>query len=202
VRASDPQAKKRLTRIEYERLVEKGVLGPGDRLELIAGLLLAAEPQSASHYSAVRFAEMALARTFGEGWEVRTQAPIALDDASEPEPDVAVVRGGPRDYATAHPAEPVLVLEVALTSLDFDREQKSSLYARAGQPEYWIVNLVDRMLEIRRDPERPLLRRSMGGITAARMSWVRATRRVRSPRRTLRSLSAISCRSDQPRSPP
>jgi Uma2 family endonuclease len=95
---------------------------------------------------------MALARAFGEGWEIRTQAPIALDEASEPEPDVAVVRGGPRDYAAAHPAEPALVLEVALTSLDFDRERKSSLYACAGRPKYWIVNLVDRVLEIRRAP--------------------------------------------------
>jgi len=65
---------------------------------------------------------------------------------------VAVVRGELRDFVEAHPADPVLVVEVALTSLRFDREHKSSLYARAGRPEYWIVNLVDRVLEVRREP--------------------------------------------------
>ncbi len=62
------------------------------------------------------------------------------------------MRGGPRDYVDAHPADPVLVVEVALPSLGFDREHKASLYARAGRPEYWIVNLVDRALEVRRYP--------------------------------------------------
>lgn len=143
---------KRWTRVEYEKLVEKGLFAPAERIELIDGLLVVAEPQSSSHYSAVRLAERALARAFGEGWDVRAQGPIALDDASEPEPDVAVVRGGLRDYVAAHPADPVLVLEVSLTSLAFDREHKSSLYARAGRPEYWIVNLIDRVLEVRRDP--------------------------------------------------
>ncbi len=143
---------RRWTRVEYEELVEKGVFEPGERVELIDGLLLVSEPQSSSHYTAVRLVEVALTRALGPVWEVRAQGPIALDDASEPEPDVAVVRGGPRDYADAHPADPVLVVEVALSSLDFDRERKASLYARAGRPEYWIVNLVDRVLEVRREP--------------------------------------------------
>jgi len=143
---------RRWTRVEYEELVEKGVFEPGERVELIDGLLLVSEPQSSSHYTAVRLVEVALTRALGPAWEVRAQGPIALDDASEPEPDVAVVRGGPRDYADAHPANPVLVVEVALSSLDFDRERKASLYARAGRPEYWIVNLVDRVLEVCREP--------------------------------------------------
>jgi Uma2 family endonuclease len=143
---------KRWRRIEYERLVDRGVFEPGDRIELIDGLLLVSEPQSSPHYTAIRLVERALARAFGDGWDVRTQAPIALDDASEPEPDVAVVRGHLRDYAVSHPADPVLVVEVAAASLDFDREHKASLYARAGRPEYWIVNLVDRVLEVRREP--------------------------------------------------
>ena len=151
MRGSEIQIK-RWKRLEYEQLIEQGVFMPGERVELIDGLLLVAEPQSSSHYSAVRLAQLALARAFGDGWDVRAQGPIALDDASEPEPDVAVVRGGPRDYVDAHPADPVLILEVALSSLVFDREHKSSLYARAGRPEYWIVNLADRVLEIRRDP--------------------------------------------------
>jgi len=143
---------KRWKRVEYERLVDKGVFVPGDRIELIDGLLVVAEPQSSPHYTATRLVERALARAFGEGWDVRTQAPIALDDASEPEPDVAVVRGDIRDYVAVHPVDPVVVVEVALTSLASDRVHKSSLYARAGRPEYWIVNLIDRVLEVHRDP--------------------------------------------------
>src|SRR5881409_3646293 len=143
---------RRWKRLEYERLVDRGVFEPGERVELIDGLLVVAEPQSSPHYTAIRLVERALARAFGEGWDVRTQAPIALDDASEPEPDVAVVRGELRDYVEAHPADPVLVVEVALTSLASDRVHKSSLYARAGRPEYWIVNLVDRVVEVRRAP--------------------------------------------------
>jgi len=143
---------KRWKRVEYERLVDQGVFEPGDRVELIDGLLLVAEPQSSPHYTAIQLVERALSRAFGEEWTVRTQAPIALDDASEPEPDVAVVQGVIRDFARAHPVDPVLVVEVSLSSLAFDREHKASLYARAGRPEYWIVNLVDRVIEVRREP--------------------------------------------------
>jgi len=78
--------------------------------------------------------------------------PVALDDESEPEPDVAVCAGGPRDYLAGHPAQPILLVEVADASLIFDREHKGSLYARARVPDYWIVNLVDRVLEVHRDP--------------------------------------------------
>ena len=78
--------------------------------------------------------------------------PVALDDESEPEPDVAVVPGDPRDYRDAHPTRPVLVAEVALSRLGLDRDRKGSLYARAGIADYWIVNLPDRRLEGYRGP--------------------------------------------------
>jgi Uma2 family endonuclease len=145
---------KRWTRVEYEKLIDQGVFTSDDRIELIDGLLIVAEPQSAYHYGAIRLVERALTQAFGEGWDIRSQGPIALDDTSEPEPDVAVVRGTLRDYLTAHPTDPVLVVEVALSSLTLDRRYKSSLYARAGRPEYWILNLVDRVLEVRREPAR------------------------------------------------
>jgi len=147
-----PLPMKRWKRVEYERLVDRGIFEPGDRIELIDGLLLVSEPQSSFHYTAIQLVERVLSRAFGDGWTVRTQAPIALDDASEPEPDVAVVRGEIRDYATSHPADPVLVVEVAVSTLTFHREHNASLYARAGRTEYWIVNLVDRVLEVRREP--------------------------------------------------
>ena len=83
---------------------------------------------------------------------MRIQAPVSLDDESEPEPDVSVVPGSARDYSREHPARPVLVVEVAESSLALDRAHKSSLYARARLDDYWIVNLVDRVLEVCRRP--------------------------------------------------
>src|SRR5882724_3451247 len=143
---------RRWKRVEYERLIESGFFQPGDPIELVGGQLIVAEPQGSSHFAAIRAVEEALRAAFGPGWEVRTQGPIALDEESEPEPDVAVVPGTPRDYRDAHPARPVLVVEVAESSLVTDREHKGSLYARAGVGDYWIVNLVDRVLEVYREP--------------------------------------------------
>lgn len=145
---------RRWSRQEYEQLVERSFFRPDERLELLDGLLLVKEPQSSAHMTAVRLVEDALRVAFGAGWDVRTQGPIALDPRSEPEPDVSVVRGSPRDYRNAHPTSPVLVVEVALASLGLDRTRKCRAFARAGVPEYWIVNLVDRVLEVHREPVR------------------------------------------------
>jgi Uma2 family endonuclease len=144
---------RRWTRVEYERLVECGFFRPGDRVELIAGYLIVAEPQNSPHATAVGLAEDALREIFGAGWVVRVQAPIALDDDSEPESDVAVVPGARRDYREGHPRRPVLAVEVAASSLESDRWIKGSVYARAGIADYWIVNLADRLVEVYRDPE-------------------------------------------------
>jgi len=94
----------------------------------------------------------ALERVFGDGWFVQTQSPIILDDRSEPEPDVCVVRGAPRDYARAHPMHPALVVEIAQSALRIARGRKAAAYARGGIDEYWILNLEDRVLEVRRAP--------------------------------------------------
>jgi len=142
----------RWSRVEYDRLIEAGIFRPGDPIELLGGQLIVAEPQGSAHFTAIQLAEDALRAAFGPGWQVRAQGPIALDEESEPEPDVAVVPGTPRDYRDAHPARPVLVVEVAESSLATDREHKGSLYARAGIGDYWIVNLVDRVLEVYREP--------------------------------------------------
>ena len=145
---------RRWSRREYEQLVERSFFRPDERLELLEGLLLVKEPQSSAHMTAVRLVEEALRAAFGTGWDVRPQGPIALDRRSEPEPDVSVVRGSPRDYREAHPTSPVLVVEVALASLRLDRTRKCRAFARAGVPEYWILNLVDRALEVHREPGR------------------------------------------------
>jgi Uma2 family endonuclease len=140
------------TRREYRRLGDLGIIREDEPVELIGGQLIVAEPKNTPHAAAVALVADALRLAFGPGWLVRQQDPIALDDDSEPEPDVSVVRGSPRDYLTDHPARPVLVVEVAESSLRFDRREKGSLYARAGLPEYWIVNLRGRRLEVYRDP--------------------------------------------------
>ena len=149
--AQAPLTLRRWKRIEYDRLVHLGVF-EGEPLELIGGQLIVAEPKGAYHSSAVSSAEYALRAGLPSGWIVRTQQPVSLDDESEPEPDLAVVPGRPGDYRHAHPERPALAVEVSDSSLHFDRQQKGSLYARAGIEDYWIVNLVDRVLEIYRDP--------------------------------------------------
>ncbi len=149
---TSPVRTRRWSRVEYESLIDQGVFQPGERIELIGGELVVREPQRTPHATAIELALDALKEVFGPGWRVRIQLPVALDDESEPEPDVAVVPGSPRDYLPSHPARPVLIVEIAHSSLAFDREQKGSLYARAGIADYWIVNLVDRILEVYRDP--------------------------------------------------
>src|SRR5688572_12410696 len=143
---------RRFSRAEYERLIDLGMFQPGEEIELIGGQLLVAEPQGAAHYTAIVKTARALVTAFGPGWYVRTEGPIGLDDDSEPEPDVAVVPGQPDDYSRAHPSRPVLTVEVAEASLDADRQRKGSLYARAGLADYWVLNLVDRVLEVYREP--------------------------------------------------
>jgi Uma2 family endonuclease len=146
-----PLTVRRWKRVEYDRFV---ALGAFDRepLELIGGELIVAEPQGAYHASAIQRVDYAVRAALPAGWSVRVQAPVSLDDESEPEPDVAVVEGLPGSHRDAHPARPVLVIEVAESSLIFDRQRKGGLYARAGLLDYWIVNLIDHVLEVHREP--------------------------------------------------
>jgi Uma2 family endonuclease len=151
---TDEARPRRFSRAEYERLIELGVFQPGEPIELIGGQVVVAEPQGAAHYTAIMKTARTLEAAFGSGWHARTQGPVGLDDDSEPEPDVAVVPGGPDDYSRAHPSRPVLTVEVSESSLAVDRHHKGSLYARAGLADYWVLNLVDRLLEVYRDPAR------------------------------------------------
>jgi Uma2 family endonuclease len=154
-----PLRYRRWTRAEYENLVDRGVFTTDDRIELLDGLLVVREPQGDRHAATVAALHLALQRAFGRGYHVRVGSPVALDDTSEPEPDLAVVPGRPFDYRAGHPARPVLMAEVSDTSLAKDRLRKSGLYARAGIADYWVVNLVDGVLEIYREPVRAPSRR-------------------------------------------
>jgi Uma2 family endonuclease len=148
-----PPRTRRWTRVEYERLVELGIFQPGERLELLAGQLVVREPQGSRHAGTFRRLLDALRRALGDRLQIDSQLPIALDDDSEPEPDVSVVPRDPDAYLRAHPSRPVLIVEIAESSYRIDREHKASLYARAGIADYWILDVVGGALEVHRDPE-------------------------------------------------
>lgn len=147
---------KRWTRHEYDRMAELGMFSAEDRLQLIEGDILTMTPQNSPHAATIGKTQRALERLFGPNVWVRVQMPLIIDPDSEPEPDLAVVPGAPADYRDEHPRTALLVVEVSDSTLPLDRDRKRALYARAGIPEYWIVNLVERCLEIYRDPIRSL----------------------------------------------
>ena len=142
----------RLRRVEYDRAVRAGAFEPDARLELVDGGLHAMTPEGSRHATGLDLMAECLRRVFGDGFHVRIQHPVAADDYSEPEPDLAVVTGTIREYRDAHPTSAVLVVEVSNESLRYDRTVKQRLYARCGIPEYWILALPDARLEVYRDP--------------------------------------------------
>jgi Uma2 family endonuclease len=104
------------------------------------------------HAASLGLAEDTLRAAFGKGFWVRTQRPLDLGIMMEPEPDIAVVKGTPRDYSGQHPTTALLIVEVSETTLAFDRGRKASIYAAAGIQDYWILNLIDTNLEVCRAP--------------------------------------------------
>lgn len=141
----------RWTRTAYDRLVGLGAFD-GARVELIGGQVVVAAPESACHAVTIRAADHALRAVLPPELLLRVQQPVSLDDDSKPEPDLCVTPERRADGGRARPGRPVLVVEVAESSLAFDRVAKGSLYARADVRDYWIVNLVDRVIEVHRDP--------------------------------------------------
>jgi len=140
------------TREEYYKMAEAGVFRPGERVELIGGRIVTMSPQNSPHATTLTLAHEELRTLFGTGYVVRIQLPLDLNPSSQPEPDIAVVRGSIRDYASAHPTTALLVVEISESTLTFDQREKGSLYASASVPEYWVMNLLDRRLEVYRDP--------------------------------------------------
>jgi Uma2 family endonuclease len=133
------------TREEYYRLAEEGLF-LGEKVELIGGEIVTLNPQRFVHAACVDQISDLLRGLFDDRYWVRMQLPLQCAGTSEPEPDVSVVPGSRRDYSD-HPTSAVLVVEVSHTTLEYDRTQKASLYAATGIPEYWIVNLSERVLE-------------------------------------------------------
>ena len=143
---------KRWTRQEYDRMVEAGLFAPDERVELLEGEIITVTPQQSQHSACIGLVDRALRQIFGPSYWVRIQLPLIVDPDSEPEPDLAVVPGSPRDYVHDHPRTAVFVVEVADSTVAKDRTYKMRIYARAGIREYWIVNLAERCLEVYRDP--------------------------------------------------
>lgn len=147
-------ARRRFTLDEYHWLVQQGFFGD-ERVELIDGEIVCMAPTGPEHSTSNdRVSSKLILLLADKPYYVRVQNPLALG-GHEPVPDVAVVPGSPDDYRQAHPPTALLVIEIADTSLEYDRTVKMSLYASAGIPEYWIVNLVERRLEVYREPCSP-----------------------------------------------
>jgi Uma2 family endonuclease len=140
---------RRLTRTEYDRMIELGFFR-GERLELIRGTLLRMSPIGPPHATAVSRLNRLLVTRLSDRAEVRIQQPIVAADDSEPEPDVAVVPLG--DYSREHPHGALLVIEVADSSLSHDRKTKAELYAESNVREYWVVDLTGRTFEVFTEP--------------------------------------------------
>jgi Uma2 family endonuclease len=154
---SIPSEATRMSVAHYLGLVQDGVLGPDDRVELLEGVVVAMAPQNPPHASGVARANAVILEAIRGRAHVRPQLSLVLA-RSVPEPDIAVVPGMADDYQTSHPRTALLVIEVADSSLKQDRLSKAAIYAAAGIPEYWIVNLVDEVVEVMRQPDREAAR--------------------------------------------
>ena len=146
----------RLTVEQYHEMITDGILTDDDPVELLEGWLVLKMPKHPPHPVVTRLTQKALDRIVPLGWDVRVQDPITTD-TSEPEPDVSVARGDTRDYVDHHPGpkDVALAIEVAESSLARDRGLKKRIYARARIPVYWIINLIDRRVEVYSKPTGP-----------------------------------------------
>jgi Uma2 family endonuclease len=144
---------------QYHEMARVGVIEDGAPIELLDGFLVPKMTKNPAHGVGIQLLIDALTKTLPSGWLVRSQDPITTE-YSEPEPDISVVRGGPRDYLDRHPlpAEIALIVEVADSTLQRDRGIKKAIYARAGVVHYWILNLIDRQLETFADPTGPAVK--------------------------------------------
>ena len=138
----------------YHAMIGAGILTADDRVELIEGVLVSKMPKKPAHRICDERLGRILRNAVTGGWSFQPQEPITLSD-SEPEPDGAVIRGVAEDYPASHPTpdDIAMVIEVSDTTLAQDRSSKLRTYARANIPVYWIVNLVDRVIEVYSEPD-------------------------------------------------
>jgi Uma2 family endonuclease len=151
---SSQLAKHWITADEYERMGRAGIFGDDARLELLEGAIYQISPIGSPHAACVDFLSSLLNRLFGDKFIVRVQNPVRLDDYSEPQPDIALLRWRDDFYRSAHPmpADVLLTIEVADSTVETDRSYKMPLYAKAGIQEAWIINLQDETIELYAEP--------------------------------------------------
>ena len=137
-----------IRREEYDKIVALGLFD-NERVELLHGVIVPMSPHGAPHDSAIQRLNHLFMKLVGDRAAVRIQSSFAALDDSQPEPDVAIVPPG--EYHDAHPREAYLIIEVAYSSLEVDRGTKARLYAASGVPEYWVVNLIDNLIEVHSD---------------------------------------------------
>lgn len=142
----------RCTREQYERFIAAGFFRES-RYQLVRGEIIDMGKEGPRHFSVVDLAVEVLKAAFGPGFFVRNAGPLSFAD-SQPEPDVAVVRGSRLDYLATHPDTALLAVEIAETSLAYDTTTKAELYATAGIADYWVLDVVNRQLHVFRDPRR------------------------------------------------
>lgn len=141
-------SRRRFTADDYQRMGQVGILSRHDRVELIDGEIVAMTPIGPRHAACVDRATRIFVTSVGHAAIVRVQSSVRLDFFTEPEPDLVLLRPRADFYASAHPgpADILLIVEVADSSIDYDREFKSRVYARSGVPEYWVVDLDERAI--------------------------------------------------------
>lgn len=146
--------RRRFTAREYQRMGETGILHEDDRVELIEGEIIEMAPIGNRHFACVNRLTRLFVQRVGDSAVVHVQNPVRLSDLSEPQPDLSLLRPREDFYAGKHPApeDVLLLVEVADTSLAYDREVKLPLYARAGIREVWIVDLAGEKIERHTDP--------------------------------------------------
>jgi len=149
-----PITKRKFTVDEFHRMLQAGILREDDRVELIQGEIVEMTPVGSRHAACVKRLNRLLSRGVGDAAIVSIQDPVRLGPDSEPQPDIALLRPRPDFYADRHPAagDVLLIVEVADASAAYDRDTKLPLYARAGIPEVWLVDLAANQLEVYRRP--------------------------------------------------
>ena len=143
------------SRADFQHMVEAGLFA-GERVELLEGMVIAMSPQNTPHTATVNRLNYLLMRLCGPDVYIRVQSPVALDEYNQPEPDLVLCTPDTLDYAETHPRpeQIFLIIEIADTSLRQDRQRKARVYARNGIPQYWLVDLVRRRVEVMTHPNK------------------------------------------------
>jgi Uma2 family endonuclease len=147
-----PVRHRRFSVAEYHRMIDMGILDEDEHVELLEGEIVQMPPMEKPHARAITKLDRRLQRALSDHYVVRIQMPLTLRD-SEPEPDVVVVLAKDEDAALRHPSRALLVIEVAASSIRYDLAIKSRIYAKAGIPEYWLVVVRKKAVEVLRDPD-------------------------------------------------